>query len=317
MSEQGFAIEIRNLTKNYGKHRGVKDISFNVSRGDIFGFLGPNGAGKSTTIRCMLGMLRFSGKSAGAGRLCPGTAYVSGSGRRTADGRESVFREGSIRLLGMDAASQNREILRHVGYMPSEAMFYPSMKVKEIIRFAAQARKMDCGREAERICRMLEVDQEKRIGELSLGNRKKVSIVCAMQHQPELLILDEPTSGLDPLMQEAFFQLLLEYNARGTTCFLSSHVLPEVKRYCRNAAIIREGELVRVDSVENLLESGIRRVKVWKAGEEQVFSYSGDMRELIKRLDEMQVDDVLIEEPSLEELFMHYYKEGGRENDAV
>lgn len=293
------AIEIQNLTKFYGKQRGVKNISFNVSRGDIFGFLGANGAGKSTTIRCMLGMLQFSGH-----RSRKGYQYKREAENGTARG-------GSIRLLGMDPGKQNKEILRRVGYMPAEAMFYPSMKVKDVIRFAARARNIDCGREAEKICSLLDVDMEKKIGELSLGNRKKVSIVCAMQHRPELLILDEPTSGLDPLMQEAFFRLLLEYNAKGTTCFLSSHVLPEVKRYCRNVAIIREGELVRVDSVEHLMSSRMRRVKVWKDGREQAFSYAGDMRELVRRLDEMQVDDVLIEEPSLEELFIHYYKERG------
>ena len=187
-------------------------------------------------------------------------------------------------------------------------MFYPSMKVKEIIRFAAQARRMDCSREAEKICQRLEIDMEKRIGELSLGNRKKVGIVCAMQHKPELLIMDEPTSGLDPLMQEAFFQLLLEYNAEGTTCFLSSHVLSEVKRYCKNAAIIKEGQIIRTDSVANLMKSEVRLVKIWKNGNIQEYSYAGEMKALIQKLYEMQVDDVLIEEPSLEEHFMHYYE---------
>ena len=156
------------------------------------------------------------------------------------------------------------------------------------------------------------MDREKRISELSLGNRKKVSIVCAMQHKPKLLILDEPTSGLDPLMQEAFFQLILESHAEGTTVFLSSHVLSKVKRYCQNAAIIREGKLIKVDSVENLLKSGVRRVKVWKDGREEVFSYSGEIRNLIKQLDQQQVDDVLIEELSMEELFLHYYETEGQ-----
>ncbi|MGF0033565.1 ATP-binding cassette domain-containing protein [Bariatricus sp. SGI.154] len=276
-NEADIAIEIRDVTKTYGKHRGISHLSFVVPKGDIFGFLGPNGAGKSTTIRCMLGMLHFQ--------------------------------KGEIRILGMDAKKQTREILRKVGYMPSEAMFYPSMKVKDVIRLAVEARKMNCDSEARRICDLLDVDREKRISELSLGNRKKVSIVCAMQHQPELLILDEPTSGLDPLMQEVFFKLVLEQNARGTTCFLSSHVLSEVKRYCKNVAIIKEGELVKLDSVENLLRSGIRQVKVWQGGQERQFTYSGNARELIRELDTMQVDDVLIEEPSLEELFIHYYQE--------
>ena len=216
--DKNYAIEICNLTKTYGKKRGVSGISLQVEEGDIFGFLGPNGAGKSTTIRSMLGLLHFQA--------------------------------GEIRLLSMDASHRRREVLAGVGYMPSEAMFYPSMKVKDVILFAAGIRKKDCGKEAERICRLLGVDTEKRIRELSLGNRKKVSIVCAMQHRPLLLILDEPTSGLDPLMQEAFFGLLLEYNRQGTTCFLSSHVLSEVKKYCRNAAFIKDGKIIRRDSVE-------------------------------------------------------------------
>lgn len=219
------------------------------------------------------------------------------------------FQEGEIRLLGMDAVKEQREILRKVGYMPSEAMFYPSMKVKDVIAFAAKARKMDCTREAERICSLLEVDREKRIEQLSLGNRKKVSIVCAMQHKPELLILDEPTSGLDPLMQEAFFQLILEYNRQGTTCFLSSHVLSEVKTYCRNAAMIKEGVIIKRDSVENLTRSNARRVRLVEDGEKKEFVYTGSMQELIRKLDQRKVEDLLIEEPSLEELFMHYYEQ--------
>lgn len=271
------AIEIEGLTKTYGKKRGVNQISLMVKEGDIFGFLGPNGAGKSTTIRSMLGMLHYQ--------------------------------EGDIRILQMDAVKQQKEILRQVGYMPSEAMFYPSMKVKEVIRFAARARAMDCAREAEKICSLLEVDGEKRIEELSLGNRKKVSIVCAMQHKPRLLILDEPTSGLDPLMQEAFFQLIMEYNKEGTTCFLSSHVLSEVKSYCNNVAIIKEGAIIKADTVSNLSKSNMRRVFVRADGQEKEFVYTGDMGELIHKLDGMRIEDVLIKEPSLEELFMHYYEQ--------
>lgn len=276
MSEGKPAIEFRNVTKNYGRHRGIQNITLAVESGDMFGFLGPNGAGKSTAIRSMLGLVRFQ--------------------------------EGSIRLLGLDAASQHREIMKKVGYMPSEPFFYPNMKVREVIRFAAEARELDCRTEAGRICELLEVEQEKRISELSLGNRKKVSIVCALQHRPELLILDEPTSGLDPLMQETFFGLLLEYNRQGTTCFLSSHVLSEVKKYCKHAAVIREGRLIKTDSVENLSVSRVRNVRVWKEGKEESFSYTGDIRKLIRRLDEMQVEDVLIEEPSLEEQFMSFYE---------
>ncbi len=279
------AIAISNLTKTYGKNRGVSGISLEVKKGDIFGFLGPNGAGKSTTIRSMLGMLKFQ--------------------------------EGTIKILQMDAVKQQKEILRKVGYMPSEAMFYPSMRAKDVIRFAAKARDLDCTQEADRICQLLEVNMDKRIEELSLGNRKKVSIVCAMQHKPELLILDEPTSGLDPLMQEAFFKLILEYNSQGTTCFLSSHVLSEVKKYCKNAAIIKEGKIIRVDSVENLSKSNLRRVRIWEDGQEKAFSYTGEMKKLIGELEGRNIEDLLIEEPSLDELFMHYYEQDAHEEERV
>lgn len=271
-------IEIKNLTKHYGKHRGVDNISFSVEEGDIFAFLGPNGAGKSTTIRAMLGMLGFEA--------------------------------GRITILGKDAVQGKKEILKEVGYMPSETMFYPAMQVQEVIRLAAQLRGLDCREEAARLCELLQVDTRKRIRELSLGNRKKVSIVCAMQHKPKLLILDEPTSGLDPLMQEIFFRLLQEANERGTTCFLSSHVLSEVKKYCRSAAIIKNGKVLKVDTVEHLSHTGLRLVHVWKDGREECFSYTGPMQALLQRLVSMEPEDVLIEEPSLEELFMQYYEEG-------
>lgn len=275
------AIEIKHLTKYYGKHCAVQDISFSVEAGDIFGFLGPNGSGKSTTIRSMLGLLKSQ--------------------------------KGEIRLLQKDSLRHHREILAQIGYIPSEAMFYPSMKAGEVIRFAARARNQNCSAEADRLCRLLEIDKEKRIRELSLGNRKKISIVCAMQHRPKLLILDEPTSGLDPLMQELFFDLLLEYNNAGTTCFLSSHVLSEVKQYCRNAAIIKDGMLIRQDTVENLTYSNIRRVKVYLKDHKEEFVHTGKIQDLLRRLNDMEVQDLLIEEPGLEELFMHYYRKGEKE----
>lgn len=209
-------IEINHLTKNYGKNRGVIDVSLKIPQGDIFGFLGPNGAGKSTTIRSMLGFLKFD--------------------------------EGEIKILGLDSVKNHVEILKNVGYMPSEAWFYNSMKVSDVIRYAADARGLDCSKEAAKICERLNVDTNKKIKELSLGNRKKVSIVCAMQHRPKLFIFDEPTGGLDPLMQKHFFELINEYVDEGATCLLSTHVLSEVNKYCKNAAIMREGRLTMLDS---------------------------------------------------------------------
>ena len=210
-------VKISNLTKSYGKNRGVIDVSLSIEEGDIFGFLGPNGAGKSTTIRSMLGFLRFN--------------------------------SGEIQILGMDSVKDHEEILKNVGYMPSEAWFYDSMKVKDVIRYAADVRGMDCAAEAEKLCERLKVDKEKKIKQLSYGNRKKVSIVCAMQHRPKLFIFDEPTGGLDPLMQRTFFELINEYVDEGATCLLSTHVLTEVNKYCRHAAIMREGRLTMLEDV--------------------------------------------------------------------
>ena len=205
-------IQIGRLTKRYGRARGITELTLRVPEGSCFGFIGPNGAGKSTTIRTLLGLLSPT--------------------------------SGSARVLGLDCAGQRERILAQVGYMPSEAMFYPDMRVGEVIRLSADLRRMDCRDQAGALCRALELDPRKRIRELSLGNRKKVSIVCAMQHRPRLYVLDEPTSGLDPLVQRVFWSELENRRREGATVFLSSHVLYEVQRYCDRAAIIREGRLV-------------------------------------------------------------------------
>lgn len=217
------------------------------------------------------------------------------------------FQEGSIRIFDRDVVKDRREILKNIGYMPSEAMFYPSMRVKEVIRLAADMRGMDCRKEAAMLCERLQVEPEKKIEELSLGNRKKVSIVCAMQHKPGLFIFDEPTSGLDPLMQSEFFRLILEYNRQGTTCFLSSHVLPEIKKYCRHAAIIREGKLICSDTVENLTRSNAKHIRMIRDGKEENFMYEGDLNALFAGFAGHNIEDITIEEPGLEEIFMHYY----------
>ncbi len=292
------AIEMKELTKRYGKNRGIQNITLAVKEGDIFGYLGPNGAGKSTSIRCLLEMISISS----------GEACLLGQRMGTAGGN------GEKRAL--------RKVFNRVGYMPSEAYFYPAMRVGEVIKYSARLRGLDCDKEAGRLCAILEVDRNKRIRELSLGNRKKVSIVCALQHRPELVILDEPTSGLDPLMQEAFFDLLMERNRDGMTCFLSSHVLSEVKRYCRHVCILRDGELVKVDTVENLTRTKLRKVRisgpafipqmegiseVTALGDGFSFSWHGEVAALLEALRGMEVKDLLISEPALEEVFMHFY----------
>ena len=166
----------------------------------------------------------------------------------------------------------------------------------------------DCVEEAEKLCERLQVDRHKRIEELSLGNRKKVSIVCAMQHKPKLFIFDEPTSGLDPLMQNEFFKLVQEYVAQGATCFLSTHVLSEVKKYCKKVAIMKEGRLQCVDSVENLTKSNAKHVQLVRDGVQEEFVYKGQLKDLFVQLSQGNVTDILIEEPSLDEIFMHYYE---------
>ncbi|WP_203351495.1 ABC transporter ATP-binding protein [Streptococcus uberis] len=270
-------ITIDHLSKSYGRHLALDQLSLTVEKGEIFGFLGSNGAGKSTTIRCLLGLIKY--------------------------------RKGKVTLFN-DRYHSLEESLDHIGYMPSEAMFYPNMTVKQVIEFAAKAHpNHDCKREADRLCKLLEVPLQKKIQDLSLGNRKKVSIVCALQHQPDLLILDEPTSGLDPLMQERFFQIILAAKVKGKTCFLSSHVLSEVKAYCDRVAILKKGKLLAVDRVENIMHSQKKQVTIWKDGQSITKTFEGKLSDLLFDLSEIKPDDLLIEEPSLEDLFMHYYKE--------
>lgn len=269
-------MEITNLTKNYGKHRGIEGVSFQVEKGEVFGFLGPNGAGKSTTIRAILGLIRC--------------------------------REGKIRVCGYDAVRNREEVLRRIGYMPSEAWFYPGMTIREILKMAAGVRGVDCTQEAGKLCDRLQLDDRRKISELSLGNRKKVSIVCAMQHHPELFIFDEPTSGLDPLMQNQFFLLIKEYVEQGATCMLSTHVLSEVQNHCSRVAIMKEGKLIVTDTVEHLLASKTKRIRMVRDGEKLDFLYQDDLNRLYRELEGHDIADILIEEPSIEEVFMHYYE---------
>lgn len=275
VDEMSEVIRIEKLTKTYGKKRGVTELDLHVNEKEIYGFIGPNGAGKSTTIRSILGFLNYD--------------------------------SGRIEVFGKDSIKEHTGILREIGYMPSEALFYPAMKVSEVIKFAADVRGLDCRKEADMLCERLKLDTGKRIKELSLGNRKKVSIVCAMQHKPRLFIFDEPSSGLDPLMQNTFFTLIKENVDAGATCFLSTHVLSEVSRYCDRAAVMREGRLIKEDSVENLITSSAKNIKITMNGKSEEYIYNGDINKLIRELAEKKLDNLYIEEPSLEDMFMHFY----------
>ena len=290
-------IALNKLTKSYGKHRGIEEISFTVERGEIFGFIGPNGAGKSTTIRTLMGLLKPTG----------GTA--------------SVF--------GLDCGRQASEIAKDVGYLPSENCYYNSMKVKEMLLYTAELYGVAGHNRMEALAERLNLDLSRRIGDLSLGNKKKVGIVSALLPSPKLLIMDEPTSGLDPLIQQTFYDLLKEENERGTTIFLSSHVLSEVQRLCDRVAILREGKLVGVQSMKELRGNGYKKISLtaknaipedlfsisgtanleWDKSKTSVsFMFSGTVMTIMNQLHRLELEDILIEEPSLEEVFLHYYE---------
>ena len=288
------AIKTTNLTKYYGKARGITGLDLAVDEGEFFGFIGPNGAGKSTTIRTLLGLISPT--------------------------------SGSARIFGNDIVKDKEAILREVGYLPSEAVFYSGMKVKDILKFSADLRKKNCSREAKLLCERLELDTSRKVEELSFGNRKKVAIVCALQSNPRLLILDEPTGGLDPLMQREFFEIIRERNQAGITVFMSSHVLSEIQKNCTRAAIIREGQIIACDRVEELSKTNAKRItlqgSVNLSGLEGIrdrkdehgsvsFLYSGDMNSLLKVLSAGTVLDLSVSEPDLEEIFMHYYEKAG------
>ena len=288
------AIQITKLTKYYGKSRGIVELDLSVKKGEFFGFIGPNGAGKSTTIRTLLGLIAPTG--------------------------------GNAQIFGLDIVREKQAILQKVGYLPSEAAFYPGMKVKDVLKLSADLHKKDCNAEAKLLCERLQLDTTRKVEELSFGNRKKVAIVCALQHCPELLILDEPTGGLDPLMQKEFFDILQERNKQGTTIFLSSHVLSEIQRNCTRAAIIRDGRIIACDNVDALSKTSAKRITVhgqvnlnkldgvrdWiESGDSVSFLFSGDINDLIRALSTWRVSDLSVTEPDLEDIFLHYYEKDG------
>ena len=292
------AIKTKQLTKYYGKARGIINLDLSVEEGEFFGFIGPNGAGKSTTIRTLLGLISPS--------------------------------SGSARIFEKDIVTEKTEILRQVGYLPSEAVFYPGMRVKDVLKLSADLRGKDCAKEAADLCERLQLDKSRKTEELSFGNRKKVAIVCALQSNPDLLILDEPTGGLDPLMQREFFDILSERHRSGATIFMSSHVLPEIQRNCTRAAVIREGKLIACGSTQELAKSNAKRIHVYgsadleglpgirdlKREDQSVsFLYNGDMNALLHRLSAGQIMDLNVSDPDLEEIFLHFYEKEGSDHD--
>jgi len=287
-------IETHKLTKFYGKDRGIIDLDLEIQEGEIFGFIGPNGAGKSTAIRTLLGLI----------------FPTSGSGK----------------IFGRDIVKESKEIKKHIGFMPSDVNYYEKMDVAELLRYSADFYGKDCSSRIEELAEAFALDLDRKILDLSQGNKKKVSILQSLIHRPRLLILDEPTSGLDPLMQNKFFDILRQENRDGTTVFFSSHTLSEVQKMCRRVGVIKEGRIIAVEDIETLRKKQLRKVEVEfasAAARDQFkvqgmisprahnhalnFMYAGSIEGLIQALAGEEVADLLIEEPSLEEIFMHYY----------
>jgi ABC-2 type transport system ATP-binding protein len=289
-------IRIENLTKHFGSFAAVDDISFDVHPGEIFGFLGPNGAGKTTTIRMMLDLLRPD--------------------------------SGTVALFGESLRENSFDIRKRCGYLPGNFNAYGNLTGYEFLGLCADLQQVP-RRVDPALSRQFELDKNllsKKIKYLSHGTMQKLGIVQAFFHKPELLILDEPTIGLDPLMQEEFYNLLREHRERGCTIFLSSHNLAEVERICHRMAIIREGKLVAVDSIENLRKTLKRRLHFTLANEVDAvdlpgaelirheglsydYTIHGDIRPVFKVLSGLPIASVTLPEPALDEIFIQYYKD--------
>ena len=287
-------IETKNLTKYYGKARGIEDVSINVEEGEIFGFIGPNGAGKSTTIRLLLSLI-----------------YPT---------------SGEAKLFGKDAIEHGPEVRKRIGYLPSEIFYYDKMKVKDLLNYSASFYDKDCSSRIKELSDTMELDLNRRIEDLSYGNKKKVGIVQGLLHDPDLIILDEPTGGLDPLMQQKFFNIIKEENKKGATVFFSSHILGEVQELCNRVAIIRNGSIIEIEDIKILRENNYKKIsilgdninkelfhisgvtKLIKEDRGISFFYKGDINIITKAISRIKAIDVSIEEPTLEEIFMHYYQ---------
>jgi len=287
-------IEFNKLTKYYGDVKGCKDVDFNVKEGEIFGFIGPNGAGKSTTIRTMLSLI-----------------YPT---------------SGSVTIFGKDAIEFGAEVRAEIGYLPSEIFYYDKMKVIDLLNYSASFYNKDCSARIQELSEIMELDLNRKIEDLSYGNKKKVGIVQGLLHSPKLLILDEPTSGLDPLMQQKFFNLISEENKKGATVLFSSHILSEVQQLCNRVAIIKEGEIVSIQDVKALKNDTYKKFTVRgvklnhgkfnidgvtnlvERDDKVSFFFKGNVNDIVKIIAGLELSDILVEEPTLEEIFMHYYE---------
>jgi ABC-2 type transport system ATP-binding protein len=288
-------IDIKKLTKYYGKSKGIEDVSLSVEEGEIFGFIGPNGAGKSTTIRTLLALI-----------------YPT---------------SGSAEIFGKDCIKFAPEIAKHIGYLPSEVFYYENMKAIDLLNYSASFYRKDCSKRIKELAEIMELDLSKKIDNLSYGNKKKVGIIQGLLHDPKLIILDEPTGGLDPLMQNKFFDLLKTENEKGTTILFSSHILSEVQRLCHRVAIIKDGSIINVESMASLRQNNYKKIRLelivpaaqgifniegvsdlTTQGTSVSFIYKGDINVVLRKVSDLGISDILIQEPDLEEIFLHYYE---------
>jgi len=297
------AMDLRGLGHLYKNGKGVKHVDLQVEQGEVFGFLGPNGAGKTTLIRTLLGFLSPTA--------------------------------GSATILGMDIVREKQKVLSRVGYLASEPALYDALTGAENLEFAMRVRGVkDLGRMKE-LAAKLDVNLNQRYRTLSRGNKQKVAILNALAHDPDLLILDEPTTGLDPLIQETVRSLVLEERDRGKTVFMSSHDLAEVEAVADRVGIIRDGELVAVDNVDNLRKQRMKYVsfevqKDWSGlasltgvkdlrqdGRKVRFTYTGDILPLLESLKSWGIVDLSISDPPLEDVFLSFYGRNGASKGGV
>lgn len=286
-------LEIKNLTKYYGKVLGVKNLSLTLYEGEIFGFIGPNGAGKSTTIRSIMNLINKT--------------------------------EGEILFNGKVLEKNDIEAKGLIGYLPSEIHLYDDLTVKGMLDYHESFYKKNCHKRRDELVKKLKLDERKKVEELSLGNLKKLGIVLAFMHEPKLLILDEPTSGLDPIIQQVFYELLKEEKKKGTTIFYSTHVLSEITKICDRVGIIKDGNLLTIDTMKEMQNKNLNFVTIKsndiiqiisdlkldiETKEENTIKFKNEIPvdKLIKVVAKYKIDQMLIEEATLEDIFLHYYQ---------
>ena len=286
-------LEIQNLTKYYGKIKGVENLSLKLKEGEIFGFIGPNGAGKSTTIRSIMNLINKT--------------------------------SGKVLIEDEELSKHSVELKEKIGYLPSEIYLYDDLTVKEMLDYHEGFYKKNIHNRRMELVKKLELDEKKKIEDLSLGNLKKLGIILAFMHEPKLLILDEPTSGLDPIMQNVFYELLKEEKEKGNTVFYSTHILNEVSKICDRVGIIKEGKLIKVEKIEDLSKKSLTLVTITSSQAKEIkedlkvnvileegntIKFGNNLLpdELIKKLSKYTIDRILIEEATIEDMFLHYYQ---------